>query len=204
MELWSEAITDRSWSLLQELRKSVDFVLIGGWAVYLLTKTMKSKDIDIIVDFENLSKLKDFGIRKNDKLKKYEADLDGMDVDIYVPHYSRLPIPPEEIVKETNFVEGFNLPKPEVLMILKQQAEIARRNTVKGQKDRIDIIALLTGTSFDFAVYKSLLEKFRLSDYLKHLRKIVSASSEEFEYFGIRNPREVKKLKKRLLELIEA
>lgn len=202
MELWNEVITDRSWQLLQQLRKSVDFVLIGGWAVYLFTRSMKSKDIDIIVDFESLTKLREFGIRKNDRLKKYEMEFEGIDVDIYIPHYSKLPVPLEEMQRETVLVEGFSLPRPEVLMVLKQQAEMVRKNAVKGQKDRIDMIALLLKTSFDLTFYRQLLEKFGLADYLRHLRRVVSTATEEFEYLGIRNPGEIKKFKKRLLEPI--
>ncbi len=65
MEFWNEIVIDRSFRILQELRKRIDFVLIGGWAVYYLTRAVKSKDIDIIVDFKNLSKLKlELGIKK--------------------------------------------------------------------------------------------------------------------------------------------
>jgi len=31
----------------------MDFVLIGGWAVWLYTSSVKSKDIDIYVNFIN-------------------------------------------------------------------------------------------------------------------------------------------------------
>jgi len=31
--------------------------LIGGWAIYLHTKALKSKDIGIIVDFQTLNQL---------------------------------------------------------------------------------------------------------------------------------------------------
>ena len=50
MEYWNELITQKSWDVLQKLKK-INFVLIGGWASYLWTSSHKSKDIDIIVDF---------------------------------------------------------------------------------------------------------------------------------------------------------
>jgi len=203
MEFWNEVIIDKSWDLLQNLRKNIDFILIGGWAVYLLTKAFKSKDIDIIVDFENLSKLKELGIRKNDKLKKYETDIEGTDIDIYVSYYSKFVLPTEDIIKETVNVEGFKLPKSEILLILKQQAEISRKNVVKGQKDRTDILALLLNKKINFSVYKKTLEKFGIKDYFRHLKKIVSSANKEFEYLGITNPREIKKIKQRILAEID-
>lgn len=50
MEFWNDIAIDKSFKILQELRKEFDFVLIGGWGVYFLTKAVKSKDIDMMVD----------------------------------------------------------------------------------------------------------------------------------------------------------
>lgn len=57
-DYYNDLITEKSWQTLQNLIKQIDFVLIGGWAVYLYTKSLKSKDIDIIVSYDSLSKLK--------------------------------------------------------------------------------------------------------------------------------------------------
>jgi len=43
---------------LLELNRKYRFVLIGGWAVYLYSKALKSRDIDIVIDFETLAKMK--------------------------------------------------------------------------------------------------------------------------------------------------
>src|SRR3989304_5263640 len=45
MAYYHELVTQKSWEELQKLKKLVDFVLIGGWATYLYTKGLKSKDI---------------------------------------------------------------------------------------------------------------------------------------------------------------
>ncbi len=63
-------------------------------------------------------------IEKNARLRRYETDIQGISVDIYLPHYSNLAIPPEELMKESRIIEGFRVPKPEILLALKQQAEI--------------------------------------------------------------------------------
>ncbi|MEM2981127.1 MAG: hypothetical protein QW385_07190, partial [Thermoproteota archaeon] len=83
MEFWNDIAIDRSFKILQELRREFDFVLIGGWAVYFLTKAIKSKDIDIIIDFKDLTRLKiKMNIQKNDFLKKYEGEVEGVSIDI--------------------------------------------------------------------------------------------------------------------------
>ncbi len=61
---------------------------------------------------------------------------------LYVKYYSEFPLLTREIDK-TIQVEGDRIPKPEILLILKQQAEISRKHSIKGQKDRIDILSLL-------------------------------------------------------------
>jgi len=200
MEFWSDVMIDRSFKVLQELRKRLDFVLIGGWAVYFFTGATKSKDIDMIVDFENLSKVKsDLDIKKNVLLRKYESEMEGVSIDIYVPYYSDFAIPVEEIVKNIVVVENFRIPKPEILLILKQQAEMQRKDSVKGQKDRVDIVSLAISAKVNWRRYVQLLRKFNLEDYAKTLKRIVRSARIEFEYLGITNPREIKKTREKTL-----
>ena len=40
-EFWNSLLTEKSWNLLIEIKKKYDFILIGGWAVYLLTRQQK-------------------------------------------------------------------------------------------------------------------------------------------------------------------
>lgn len=203
MEFWNDVAMDDSWKVLIEMRKGFDFILIGGWACYLLTKSIKSKDIDIIVDFETLERLrKEFGLKKTDFLKKYEMLIGQTSVDVYVPFYSRFPIPPEEIQKTTE-AEGFRLPRPEVLLILKQNAELERKDSVKGQKDRVDIINLLLNANIEITSYKAILKKHNLDHYLERLRKIVIESKKEFSYLGMTDLRKVRLTKEKLAKLLK-
>ncbi len=198
MSFWNDAVVDRSYKILQKLKERYDFVLIGGWAVWLYTRSAKSRDIDIIVDFEGLEKLRgEMPLRKNERLRKYEVTVEGISIDVYVPYYSLLIVPPEEIMRRTRVIEGFKVPEPEVLLALKQQAELERSPSIKGLKDRIDILALLSFV--DLEKYISIVGR----EYLKRLRSIVVSADEEFRYLGYRNPREVKKLRRELLERIE-
>jgi len=201
MEFWNEIAIDKSFKILQELRRKFDFVLIGGWAVYFLTKAIKSKDVDVIVDLEELTKLRtSIGMQKNDFLKKYEAKVEGVSIDIYVQYYSEFAITPEEILKNTVRIENFRIPKPEILLILKQQAELQRRNSVKGQKDRVDILCLAKSGKVNWKNYKRFLKRFKLEEYENELKEIISSARIEFEYLGIRNLREVKKIKEGILK----
>lgn len=197
MEYWNSMLTEKSWKILHEIRKQFNFVLIGDWAVYLWTKTHKSRDIDIVVDFQTLEKLKkDYGLRKNDHLKKYEIKQDEIDIDIYVPYYSKLAIPVEEI--KSAKIEGFDVAKPEFLLILKQGAEIERNESQKGEKDRIDIISMVFNCSIDYRLYSDILEKNKIAHLLERLAKIVK-EFDNYAYLSL-TPRQLKLKKKEVLD----
>lgn len=200
MEFWNSILTEKSWKLLQELHtKPFRFILIGGWAAYMWTKLHKSKDIDIILcDFKDLDYVKQhYTLKKNDALKKYEIQFGDIDVDIYVAHYSKFPIPITDIKKYTTTVENIKVVTPEILLILKQAAELDRKHSIKGGKDRIDIITLLLVSTVDFKKYKELLKKYQLDYYLPRLKEIIS-DFDDIRYLNL-NQREYA-MKKRALE----
>ena len=184
---------------MKELRGKFRFVLIGGWAVYLLARTQKSKDIDVIVDIETLQKLKGgYDLRKNDDLRKYEIKADEVDVDIYVPFYSKLAIAPGKI--EWQKIEGFDVAKAEELLALKQGAEKDRRHSEKGEKDRIDIMSLLLNCEIDWKRYKRILDENGLQDFIPEVLALIRGFN-EYKYFGML-PSEFKRRKQELLEKI--
>jgi hypothetical protein len=204
--LWREAATERSWRLLQKLRSEFPLTLIGGWAVYLYSHRLKSKDIDIVVDLDALGRLKAaYDIRKNKRLRKYEFTVGGVDVDTYVPFYSDLGIPAEELLENARQVQGFFVPPPEHLLATKQKAkaEVDRKGSEKGLKDRVDILSLLIDSEVDLTVYARLLERHRLVGYLEGLRKIVSQAGQEMTELGIEDLRKVKRIKRGLLSSID-
>ena len=49
MSFWNEPMEGKSFSVLLQLKKNYEFVLIGGWAVFLYTRAVESKDIDIVL-----------------------------------------------------------------------------------------------------------------------------------------------------------
>ena len=200
MEFWNSQLTEKSWTVLQEIRKKHKFILIGGWAVYLWTRQQKSKDIDIIVDIQELQKLKKENLSKNDNLKKYEIKTGEIDIDIYVPHFSKLTIPLEDMKNYTSEIEGFTVASKEVLLILKQGAEKERGNSVKGEKDQIDIVSLLFFSDIDFNKYKTILKKYRFEVYIDWILSLLRAFS-DYNCINM-TPREFKQKKMKLINEI--
>lgn len=200
MPFYHNLITEKSWKTLQELKKKYEFILIGGWAVFIYTNGLKSKDIDFICDYEELEKLRqNYDLTKNQRLKKYEIKKDDTDVDIYLPFFSDLGIPCEEIQKNTVKRAGFIVPKIEILMILKQYAFRDRIGSIKGEKDKIDIISMLQ-QDFNFDFYLKILKKQNKQNFINDLRKIFEITTETPELNL--NQHQFSKLKKSILEKI--
>lgn len=73
---YHDVITQKSWEELKKIKKGINFVLIGGWAVYLYSKNLKSKDIDILIEYSEIIKLKDkYDFSKNERLKNMKRDI---------------------------------------------------------------------------------------------------------------------------------
>ncbi len=199
MEFWHDVLIEKSWAVLLELRKRYEFILLGGWAVYLYTKALKSKDIDIIVDYNTLGLMgRELPLKKNERLRKYELLISDVEVEVHVPYFSNLGIPVEDVAANIRVLEGFKVPTPEVLLILKQAAEVERAGSVKGLKDRIDILALLIYSEIDFNTYLSLVKKYSLSSYRERLKNLVETADREFKELGITNPRQIRLLRKKI------
>ena len=199
MEYYKDLITEKSFKILQNLKRKYKFILIGGWAVFLYTHSLKSKDIDMVIEYEELEKLRrEFTLNKNDRLKKYEIVVDEIDIDIYLPFYSDPGIPAEEIKKYTQNLEGFLVPKPEILLILKQKAYLERLGSPKAEKDKIDILSLFKAIDLDFEFYKKILKKYDLKNYLEELKNLLRTTTNVSE-LGL-NQFRYARFKKKILE----
>jgi hypothetical protein len=202
-QYYQDYFTDKSWQMAVDLNRKIKFILIGGWAVYLYTKALKSKDIDMIADYETLDKLRldklkpEYGIVKNERLHKYETVRENIHIDIYLPFYSHLAIPVEDLLKHSYKSAGFTLLQKEFLLVTKQRAYSNRKGTVKGKKDLIDIIALSKLPDFDFNLYKRISGEYKIGRYLKDLKNIYS-ETEEVKELNL-NPHFFSKLKKEIL-----
>ena len=208
MELWNEIIVEKSYDVLNKLKGEIDFVIIGRWASWFYTKTIKSKDIDMYVNFKDFFIFQEILANKgifislNKKLKKYEAKIDEVDIDIYTPNYCDLIVPCKDIFADNWFksINGFKVILPEPFLVLKLKAEEARMGTIKGFKDRIDILSMIYSIELNKQFLLELENKYKL-DIRTKILKIIKGSKEEYKYFfpEYQNLRSLKKLK---LELI--
>lgn len=118
-------------------------------------------------------------------------------------------------------MQNFKVVIPEMLLILKQGAEQDREKSVKGEKDRIDIMTLLFYTDIDFKKYFKILKKYDLEHFYKtqrnskgisgvqkiskklswRLKRIIN-SFEEIDYLDL-NPREFKLKKEETLKKLK-
>lgn len=186
-EFWSELVTRKSWEELISLSKEYKFIVIGGWAAYLWTGMHKSKDIDLVIDYDTLNLLRGkFTLEKNERLKKYEIKMGEFDVDLYLPGYSRLAFPVEKLMEHSAIVQGIRVPSQEALVILKQGAEIERRGSIKGRKDLIDIMAILLNSGFSLGKYKEIIAKYGLKGFEEALEKeVMLFSTRDLDYLTI-------------------
>ena len=52
MEFWNSLLTEKSWKIMQSLKKEkFRFIIIGGWGAYLWTKEHKARDINMIITY---------------------------------------------------------------------------------------------------------------------------------------------------------
>lgn len=208
--MWREEIVEKSWEVLLDLKGLGEFILIGGWAVYLWARKLKSRDIDVYLDQDSFYRLqgqlsqRGIPVRKNPRLRKFEAIITGVDVDIYTPFLSRLVIPCADVFRDRLFsvVEGFNVAIPEALLLLKAQVAGERWNSEKGLKDRVDIISLLAFVDVKAQAMKALAEKYdgegKLLDVVK---RVLKESRREYGYLNLTFERDRPRLQRILGDL---
>lgn len=201
MNFYHNLITEKSWKLLVDLKQKYKFILIGGWAVFLYTRALKSKDIDLVCEFDELAKIKKkFNVAKNNRLKKYEAKVEGIDIDIYLPFYSNLGLPAEDLKTFSQILEGFTVAEKEPLTILKEKALKERANSLKGRKDLIDLIGLFQLSDFDWAEYRRIIARYKLEEISDFTKNLIGKTShiEELDL----NTHKMAKFKKKVLPLL--
>lgn len=190
--------------MLTEFSKKYNFILIGGWSIYLYSKLQKSRDIDIIVSYEDFALISnEFTLSKNAVLKKYEIKFTDFDVDIYLPYFSNLTIPPSDILESyTTVVENIKVPVIEALITLKLGAYKDRRESIKGDKDRLDIVGLLLTSDIDFVALDKMFQKYNLKGFFSLMEEIFQKFDQRlFPYLNL-NENTFSKLRKRIMTLI--
>lgn len=203
MEFWNSDITNESWKELLVLSTKYNFILIGGWAIYLYTKLQKSRDIDMVVDYDQIKLLSvDFEMRKNPSRYRYEIKFQKFDIDVYTPFYSKLTVPPEDLINNYTLIENIRVPRVEELLILKLGAFDDRMNSIKGQKDRLDITGLAFYSNIDYSRLKTLLNKYEKPSYIDLYVNAIAHIEKRLLPFLNLNESTYVKMKKKTLEKI--
>jgi len=203
--MWRDEAVEKSWQVLQQLKDLTDFILIGGWAVYLWTKKLKSRDIDLCINQENFYKLqqellqRNYALKRYIRLMKFEAIINEVEVDIYTPFLSRLVIPCQDIINQKLYssIERFKAAQPEALLLLKAQAAQQRWHSEKGAKDRTDIISLLKHADIKPNLLKQMLKKYDPQNTLKHIiKRTITESRAEYKFLNLTYEKHGVQLKK--------
>lgn len=166
MQFWNNEKTDKSFNALNRIAKQLDFVLIGGWAVYLYTNMQRSEDVDIAVGYESLDYFRRFGIRDYEGINvKYSVLEDGTVVDLFIEEYSDkdLPIPVNIIMKNYVRVGEIKVVSIELLFILKLWGYF-RFDEIKHRKDVIDVLSLLFYGNVNLKKVKAYFEEFKIEN----------------------------------------
>ena len=158
-----------------------DAVLIGGWATYLRTGLAKSHDIDVIVDHSTLDRLRakhQLSSSSHFSGRKFEFKIEGIAVDVYPVYQSKLgqqlQVPVEMLIIHSEKIERVRVLTAEGQFVAKMAALLDRPDTLPGEKDRREILALLdSSTGLDFHVISQLLwqsgwQGERLAEVLGH------------------------------------
>jgi len=208
--MWRDEAIEKSWQVLQQIRNLTDFILIGGWAVYLWTKKLKSRDIDLCINQENFYKLqqeltqRNYALKRNVRLMKFEAIINEVEVDIYTPFLSKLVVPCQDIINQKLYssIERFKAAQPEALLLLKAQAAQQRWHAEKGVKDRVDIISLLKFGDIKHETLKQMLGKYDSQGTLRSvIKRTISESRVEYRFLGLTYEKDGFQLKRFLTNL---
>jgi len=142
-------------------------ILIGGWATHLRVGGEASKDIDLIINSPELrqrlqSVLEDYSESRHSGGKKVRGTVNGIHIDAYLPHDSRLGdrllLDVDKLAKYTDAMteNGWLLLTIDAHSVTKMAALLDRADTEKGSKDAREILALF-GKGVDAAKALSVL-----------------------------------------------
>lgn len=148
---------DKSWdrvlSGVHELAEEFPegMVLIGGVAVWFHSKKlsderllMMSHDVDCFLSTVDFGTLREYDeVIENRRLGKFQVIRSGVDFDIYVERRNGLVVPYEDVQRKSVVLDGVRCASTAHLLVLKIEAYMDRKTSVKGHKDALDIIKIL-------------------------------------------------------------
>jgi len=163
VQFWNEEQTKKSRELLNMLASSVDFVLIGDWAVYMYINQQMSLDVDLAIAYNNLEYFRKYGINEYKGMKVKYSVVNGVYVDLFIEDFSdkELPVPVSTILKEYNIIEGIKVVDKELLLLLKLWGYF-RADEQKIRKDMLDVLGLMLYGDIDLKKFKAYIEAYKV------------------------------------------
>ncbi|MGD8195250.1 nucleotidyl transferase AbiEii/AbiGii toxin family protein [Herbiconiux sp. P18] len=142
-------------ALIDHLGHDLDpSILIGGWATYELVGGEISKDIDLIIFSDEVrakieERVTDLSKSSHLQGQKWRGTIEGVHLDIYLPHQSqlgdKLRLRVEVLAKyvEPAAHKGWRLLTIEAHTVTKLAAILDRPDSLKGQKDAGELLRLI-------------------------------------------------------------
>lgn len=163
-QFWNKEKTKTSYSVLNGLAGKLDFVLIGGWAVYLHTHQQESLDVDIALGFDELDFFRKYGIQDYGGINIKYSIVDDVHVDLFISEFSDrdLPVPVSEILKNFVKIDRMKVVKREMLLLLKLWGYF-RNDEVKLRKDIVDVISLLFYGNVNLKEFEAIVKAHKIS-----------------------------------------
>lgn len=107
-----------------------------------------SHDVDAYVNLIDMGVLREIQVvTPNKRLKKMQADINGIDIDLYVERQHGLCVPYSDLYAHATNYAGLRAANPGHLLALKMDAMNDRGTSPKGEKDKRDIIRLVLVSS---------------------------------------------------------
>jgi len=207
--LWDEDVMLESKTHLTAFNvQGFDFVLIGGWGVYLLTRYHMSRDIDFLMRDRELWKFRSYiqargGREKSPGIRTYGFVIGNIGVDVYTETKSGLPVDIVDVFEKQRFLglDGYRVLEPGRLLALKLRAAEARSQSHKGLKDRCDILSICLKNDDYLKRFKAHISETGDENALEKLCRLVGEADIEFEYvLGEKPiPSRIKRYKKDIL-----
>lgn len=206
MQYWTNEKTEKSLAALNRIAKEIDFVLIGGWAVYFYVRAQMSEDVDVAISYDSIEYFRKFGLKDYDGINvKYTVLDDGTVIDIFLEQYSDndLPFPVQDIMSNYSVIGRIKVVSKEMLLLLKLWGYF-RFDEIKHRKDVIDVLTLLFYGDIDMEGVKKIADRYnidhRRSDaaILEYLDK-----GQNLQKFITETPEEYSALKKKYKELVQ-
>ena len=162
-QFWNSEATEDSFRQLGLLQKEVDFVLIGGWAVYLYVEAQKNQDIDIVIDTNQLNYFRKFGISDYENSRIKHSEIGRTVVDLFIEEYmdKDMPFPTKVILNNYVRIGNIKVVEKNLLLLLKLWRYFSA-DEIKHRKDVVDVVSLLFYGGIDLKKVKKYATMYKI------------------------------------------